>query len=1202
VIGVKENKRKKDTNAHKNIGNEKKCNYETFLPKDNLNNQTVEALKFFVEDSKARNIGVIGNFGSGKSSIINSYLTKSKKNYIIVSLASFEETECSDSKTTNQQIEVSILQQLLLKRDKNRFLNKEFFKNYLVTSLFLAFIIWVMLLLGLNLYNLYLENIKIVFNDLDMIYTILLGFSTFLLLNFIVVCIYNKLIEKFYLSSISIKNMEIKIEGQTKTIGSIISANMKKIIDTFSKRKIELVIFEDLDRYKDEWIFIKLRELCNVINEADNTEEVVFVYSVKDELFSKKVENRMKFFDAIIPIIPSMTSYNSFEVFKTELFTEEGSSNMPSDEILKEVSNFIYDRRMATNIYNEYLLYLENLETTNVINFDQLFGFIVYKNMFPEDFTKLQENKGAFYSVIHDNQEYNYILINELDKELEKLNTLIDNSKKSNLNIQHLRLWHLVKFFEKNPNYKQYISMVNLIEYTSEEKFDEIKNGQLKNVHNLFRDFAKQFNEYLSSADVSSEFEYANNLLQKKLRENNSKVKQLRHNRNEQIFLKLKDKMANPTFSNEIKKLISKILSKNIIDINAEETNEYIYQENNLVDLMVFLIKKGYIAEDYTNYITYFKEGKKTINDREFVKIVFGLKEPKYDLPLSGFEELLKDLKDLNLYSSKDILNYNFLEYLCLNDKNIYLEKIISGLKSNLVDRLDFIKGYFYSDMSSEAFLKKVLEYWPCFFDDILQIEPNDQELLYMFFNKSLEFFNADDFSVFYSNNPDFVDFLKQTDDFSNFTENNLLNFLHFLPDKYFKFTRLDEKYKKTPIMDFIKNNNIYSINIHNIEVIIEIDRKDIGLFSQAITFDDKVKDYLNENILVSIGKLIIDNNTYSDESEEIILDIINNQNISIMTIEEVLKKQLNLKVKYDRINSFELLEVLINRDQIEFSWDLINYLYDKNVKLEVINSIFSLNTRVNEIIQSENIITEDNLKLVYNKVLRLNMDLLIYSNLVESMNIYIEKIDDIDTAYLNVIIEKDKILFSKEIFKKLLMITNVDIVTYLLNKKSQFLDKIDEFKSFLTSDLFNIIWESNKAVISEKILFLELFYKNNIIDYDLIKKNLSVNNSDDYYNLYSNIKIYDVKCILLDSNKEKMTKQKLIIELQNLKEYYLKLVSRSVGVQVKITPWNKSILTYLRDKAKIVSHISEGVNYVVNTRSESSILQEHNEDGVITE
>ena len=63
--------------------------------------------------------------------------------------------------------------------------------------------------------------------------------------------------------------MEIKIEGQTKTIGSIISANMKKIIDTFSKRKIELVIFEDLDRYKVEWIFIKLKELCNVNNVKD---------------------------------------------------------------------------------------------------------------------------------------------------------------------------------------------------------------------------------------------------------------------------------------------------------------------------------------------------------------------------------------------------------------------------------------------------------------------------------------------------------------------------------------------------------------------------------------------------------------------------------------------------------------------------------------------------------------------------------------------------------------------------------------------------------------------------------------------------------------------------------------------------------------------------------------------------------------------
>ena len=59
---------------------------------------------------------------------------------------------------------------------------------------------------------------------------------------------------------------------------------------------------------KDKKIFVHLRELNNLLNNDDSIKRkpIVFVYAVRDDIFSK--EDRTKFFDFIIPIIPDITA------------------------------------------------------------------------------------------------------------------------------------------------------------------------------------------------------------------------------------------------------------------------------------------------------------------------------------------------------------------------------------------------------------------------------------------------------------------------------------------------------------------------------------------------------------------------------------------------------------------------------------------------------------------------------------------------------------------------------------------------------------------------------------------------------------------------------------------------------------------------------------------------------------------------------
>ena len=76
--------------------------------------------------------------------------------------------------------------------------------------------------------------------------------------------------------------------------------------------KYNVVFIEDVDRFNTSEIFVKLRELNTLLNNYDLIKRrIVFVYAIKDDMFND--QDRTKFFDFIIPIIPIINSTNSGE-------------------------------------------------------------------------------------------------------------------------------------------------------------------------------------------------------------------------------------------------------------------------------------------------------------------------------------------------------------------------------------------------------------------------------------------------------------------------------------------------------------------------------------------------------------------------------------------------------------------------------------------------------------------------------------------------------------------------------------------------------------------------------------------------------------------------------------------------------------------------------------------------------------------------
>lgn len=218
-----------------------------------------------------------------------------------------------------------------------------------------------------------------------------------------------------------------KIQSEHQITGSIINDNLHDILVFFHNAELDVVVFEDIDRLDNAMeIFTKLRELNETINRSHEFQsikkKVLFIYALKDDILPTP-EARTKFFDLIMPIVPLVSSDNSYNLFSQEL--KEIAKKYPqkdfipineciSDEMLYTVSPYLSDIRSIRNIVTEFYIQWKLLiekqwgelfkeqDDNNFIDFiidesQQLISLIIFKHFFPKDYLLAKQNKGLLY-------------------------------------------------------------------------------------------------------------------------------------------------------------------------------------------------------------------------------------------------------------------------------------------------------------------------------------------------------------------------------------------------------------------------------------------------------------------------------------------------------------------------------------------------------------------------------------------------------------------------------------------------------------------------------------------------------------------------------------------------------------------------------------------------------------------------------------
>lgn len=215
---------------------------------------------------------------------------------------------------------------------------------------------------------------------------------------------------------------------------------LDEIVYFFQTSKTAVVIFEDLDRFKDPHIFETLRELNLLLNNAEQTGSapIRFVYAIRDSIFeqldsdggaantdgtgvadergipslilsksdigeSRRLmsTNRTKFFDLVVPMVPFISHRTSRDLIRGELGAT-GSSKQPSNAVVDIVGAHLTDMRLIKNICNEYEVFRRRILTDDglkELTSDRLFASIVYKNLYLADYEKIRDGASRLDSL-----------------------------------------------------------------------------------------------------------------------------------------------------------------------------------------------------------------------------------------------------------------------------------------------------------------------------------------------------------------------------------------------------------------------------------------------------------------------------------------------------------------------------------------------------------------------------------------------------------------------------------------------------------------------------------------------------------------------------------------------------------------------------------------------------------------------------------
>lgn len=887
-----------------------------------------------LEEKDILNIALTGPYGSGKSSILRSLMKDYRKyKYLSISLATLkspldDKKNKIDIDTMNNRIEYSILQQLIYKEKQETLYNSRLKRIYHKST-------WAQYALSFAIIF-YIVALIIVFEpsflEVDWICNrlsnpVLNKWSDIFALSYIFVATIIfvqktvKSLSNSKLNKLNLKNGEIELK-ENKEDTSVFNKHMDEIVYFFEVTDYNVVIIEDLDRFDNTDIFLKLREVNQLLNQSNSVgRKVTFIYAVKDDMFFD--EERTKFFDYITTVIPIINSSNSADKLKEELEIK-GYSDL-NVEVIDSLAFFIDDMRLLKNIVNEYAQYREKLDEK--LDQNKLLAMIVYKNYHPKDFADLHKGKGVLYDCLHKKSELLVERNRQIDERINGITKKLQSLEATHaIQEKELRLIYIEgyrrKLSKQNEN-NAFLFFVenNFIPLEDIAENETLFNSFISQSSFRYQCFKRhQTNTYYgvryyydTSEDscniqfsqiekiVNSTFTYHERL--EALREGEKRYR-------EQI--KILELSRNNHYATPIQELL--------LDVDMQ--THKIFSELNVSKMLEVFLKEGLINEDYFDYISFFFGKSINKHDHDFILELKLRHSLPYDYHIDKVGQCVKNIPD-KCYNDVSILNIQVVDCICQHleeANNSKLHSIAQVIMHN--KKWDFLIDFYKSvEDSSSLFnhLGSIVDgLWKIF------VKQNSDEL----FESWLRFLELNHSTkesrnwlnkhfAFISHRVDLIGF----DTIKQIVSNGKLI-----------FTDIDAESRC--LLEYVVENKAYMLTPENVvcafvhyrnERVETLDNYPLNVtILRSCKSAKSISDYIDECFDNALNNVFI-TDTAKKESVGIILEIINSEDITEDTKRKYLSGQQN-KVSLSDVNNIQW-EFAIEVDIVIPAWPDMHFM-----------------------------------------------------------------------------------------------------------------------------------------------------------------------------------------------------------------------------------------------------------------------------------
>lgn len=662
-----------------------------------------EAIMFATNNARVSNIALTGPYGSGKSSIIQSFLKKYRRPALHISLAAFvPEADSGGEKVSRQEIERSILQQMLYGADANK-LPLSRFKRIQSPGYWSIFKSLFILLGTLALGYVFSQREDIISGHFFHPF----AFGNWLNLMiltvaavFLWVAFHHFYVASFGLSlkGISLKDVEIKPAQDDQ--GSILNRHLDEIVYFFQSTSYDLVVIEDIDRFEDPEIFVTLREINSLVNENAGVKRIIrFLYALRDDMFINT--DRTKFFEFIIPVIPIINTSNSIDMVLKQ-GKRLGLDERLDRQFLREASRYLNDLRLIQNIFNEYAIYVANLETDgeNLLDANKLLAILIYKNVYPSDFERLHLGAGTLAEILNcqneliQSGEAKYrIEIADVEKRLEAA------ERQTPSDLRELRQIYAMALIEKLPASVNNIRIdmtqwIPIPQLASHDAFD-----QLVEASQLIGRSVNGQQHQIDVSKIQSEVDSQKSYLQRK----------------EEIESKAADNKSKSL--RQIRELRSKIAAlrttklNELLRLNPDHVEDLFGHFGGNGELARFLILEGHLDDTYYQYTSLFHSGRLSPNDNKFLIQIRAFVTPEPGFPIDNPKEVIAAMRDEDFRQSY-VLNVKLVDSL-LGERSSYVaqtQKLFEFLSSHFESCEDFFDTYYNSGRYVQGLLSGLVK------------------------------------------------------------------------------------------------------------------------------------------------------------------------------------------------------------------------------------------------------------------------------------------------------------------------------------------------------------------------------------------------------------------------------------------------------------------------------------------------------------